>query len=121
MIFTKVLSLRLAPKLNALVSANQNAFILGRSLHDNFVLVRQSARLLHQLGAPRILAFDSISCPFLFEVLRHYGFGDCFLDWLAILLSSVSTKVLLNGKPGPAIWHRCRFRQGDPFRPSYSS
>uniref|UniRef100_A0A453FFD9 Reverse transcriptase domain-containing protein n=2 Tax=Aegilops tauschii subsp. strangulata TaxID=200361 RepID=A0A453FFD9_AEGTS len=51
-IFAKVLSLRLAPKLNALVSANQNAFIPGRSLHDNFVLVRQSARLLHQLKAP---------------------------------------------------------------------
>uniref|UniRef100_A0A8R7R6Y0 Reverse transcriptase domain-containing protein n=1 Tax=Triticum urartu TaxID=4572 RepID=A0A8R7R6Y0_TRIUA len=123
-IFAKVLSLRLAPKLNALVSANQNAFIPGRSLHDNFVLVRQSARLLHQLKAPRLLlkldlarAFNSISWPFLFEVLRQYGFGNRFLDWLAILLSSASTKVLLNGKPGPTIWHRCGFRQGDPLSP----
>ena len=65
-IFAKVLSLRLAPKLDSLVSRSQNAFIAGRSLHDNFILVKQSARLLHQLGAPRILlkldlthAFDS--------------------------------------------------------------
>uniref|UniRef100_A0A453G6J0 Reverse transcriptase domain-containing protein n=2 Tax=Aegilops tauschii subsp. strangulata TaxID=200361 RepID=A0A453G6J0_AEGTS len=50
-IFAKVLSLRLAPKLNNLVSPIQNAFIPGRSLHDNFTLVRQSARLLHHLGA----------------------------------------------------------------------
>uniref|UniRef100_A0A453K6P5 Reverse transcriptase domain-containing protein n=1 Tax=Aegilops tauschii subsp. strangulata TaxID=200361 RepID=A0A453K6P5_AEGTS len=33
-IFAKVLSLRLAPKLDGLVSRSQNAFIAGRSLHD---------------------------------------------------------------------------------------
>jgi hypothetical protein len=46
-------------------------------------------------------AFDSISWPFLFKVLRRFGFGDRFLDWLAILLSSASTRVLINGKLGP--------------------
>uniref|UniRef100_A0A453EYF3 Reverse transcriptase domain-containing protein n=2 Tax=Aegilops tauschii subsp. strangulata TaxID=200361 RepID=A0A453EYF3_AEGTS len=51
-VFAKALSLRLAPKLDHLVSRNQNAFILGRSLHDNFMLVRQSLKLLSQLGAP---------------------------------------------------------------------
>jgi hypothetical protein len=123
-IFAKLLSLRLAPKLDELVSPVQNAFIPKRSLHDNFVLVRQSARLLHQLGEPRILlkldlarAFDSISWPFLFEVLRRYGFGNLFLDWLAILLSSASTRVLINGNPGPPIWHRRGLRQGDPLSP----
>lgn len=107
-IFAKVLSLRLAPRLDALVSQNQNAFIQGRSLHDNFILVKQSLRMLHQLEAPRVMlkldltrAFDTISWPFLFEVLRQYGFGDRFLEWLAILLSTSSTRVLLNGEPGP--------------------
>jgi hypothetical protein len=101
-IFAKVLSLRLTPKLSDLVSPIQNAFIFSLTLHDNFILVRQSARLLHQLGVPRVLlkldlscAFDSLSWLFLFEALR--GFGSRFLDWLAILLSSASTKVLLNG------------------------
>jgi hypothetical protein len=103
----------LAPKLNSLVSKNQNAFIGGRSLHDNFVLVRQSMRLLHHLREPRVMlkldlakAFDTLSWAFLFEVLRRYGFGDKFLDWIAIILSSASTRVLLNGCPGPPIWDR---------------
>lgn len=39
-IFAKVLSLCHAPKLNSLVSVSQNAFIPGRSLYDNFILVR---------------------------------------------------------------------------------
>ena len=40
----KVLSLRLAPRLGEMVSSNQSAFIAGRSVHDNFMLVQQTAR-----------------------------------------------------------------------------
>lgn len=123
-VFAKALSLRLAPKLDHLVSRNQITFILGRSLHDNFMLVRQSLKLLSQLGAPRVMlkldltrAFDSTSWPFLFEVLRQYGFGHRFLEWIAILMSSASTRVLLNGVPGPPIWHREGLRQGDSLSP----
>jgi hypothetical protein len=97
-VFMKMLLLRLAPKLGRLISANQNVFIPGRSLHDNFVLIKQSARLLHQLRAPCILlkldlacAFDTVSWAFMFEVLRGYGFSDLFIDWLAILLFLPST------------------------------
>jgi hypothetical protein len=112
-VLAKLLSLRLAPKLDNLVSPLQKVFIPKRSLHDNSVLVRLSAGLLHQLGAPRILlkldlarAFDLLSWPFLFEVLRRYGFGDTFLDWLAILFFSASSRVLINGSPAPPIWHQ---------------
>jgi len=62
-------------------------------------------------------AFDSPSWPFLFEVLRHYGISDTFLDWMAILFSLASMKVLLNGEPGPSIWRRCGLRQGDLLSP----
>lgn len=105
-IFTNVLLIRLGAKLDHLVSRNQNAFISRRSLHDNYILVKQSLKLLHQLGAPRVMlkldltrALDSLSWPFLFEVLRQYGFGNRFLEWTAILLSSASTRILLNGDP----------------------
>uniref|UniRef100_A0A453BHJ3 Reverse transcriptase domain-containing protein n=1 Tax=Aegilops tauschii subsp. strangulata TaxID=200361 RepID=A0A453BHJ3_AEGTS len=80
--------------------------------------------LLHQLGDPRVLlkldltrAFDSLAWPFLLETLRQYGFGNRFMEWISILLSSASTRVLMNGEPGPPIWHRKGLRQGDPVSP----
>uniref|UniRef100_A0A453BXQ6 Reverse transcriptase domain-containing protein n=1 Tax=Aegilops tauschii subsp. strangulata TaxID=200361 RepID=A0A453BXQ6_AEGTS len=122
-LFAKVLSIRLSAKLDRLVSRNQNAFIPGRSLHDNFVLVKQSLKM-YRLGAPRVMlkldltcAFDSISWPFLFEVLRQYGFRNRFMEWTAILLSSSSTRILMNGELGPPIWHRQGLRQGDSMSP----
>ncbi|KAE8787891.1 Serine/threonine-protein kinase SMG1 [Hordeum vulgare] len=62
-------------------------------------------------------AFNSISWPFLFEVLRQYGFGDRFMEWLTILLSTASTRVILNSVPAPPIWHRRGLRQGDSTSP----
>jgi hypothetical protein len=46
-------------------------------------------------------ALDFILWPFLFKAIRQYGFGDRFLEWLAILLPSASTQVLINEESGP--------------------
>jgi hypothetical protein len=80
-IVTKILANRLAPKLSNLVAANQSAFVEGRCIHDNFLMVQGTARALHRLKLPRVLlklditkAFDSVSWPFLLEVLQHLGF-----------------------------------------------
>ena len=84
---TKLLANRLASRLQQLVSPNQSAFIKGRFIQDNFMLVQQTARFLHQQKQPRILlkldiskAFDSVSWPFLLEVMQHLGFGPIWRD-----------------------------------------
>ena len=41
----------------------------------------------------------------LFEVLQRVGFGQRFPEWIAILLSTGRTGVMLNGEPGPLVWH----------------
>jgi hypothetical protein len=45
---TKLLANRLAGKLHGMVSPIQSAFIKGRFIQDNFMLVQQTARSLHQ-------------------------------------------------------------------------
>jgi len=123
-LITKMMANRLAGRLQQMVSPIQSAFIKGRFIQDNFMLVQQTARLLHQQKQPRILlkldiskAFDFVSWPFLLEVLQQLGFGQLWRDIISGLLSSSSTQVLLNGVPGDHIHHRRGLRQGDPLSP----
>lgn len=62
-------------------------------------------------------AFDTVSWPFLLEVLQARGFDSKWIDWISALLSTASSKVLLNGCPGLPIAHRRGVRQGDPLSP----
>jgi hypothetical protein len=121
----KVLAYRLAPRMDSLVDRNQCAFIRKRCIHDNFMLVQQTAKFLHRGKEPRVMlkldiarAFDSVSWGFLLEVLQKIGFGPRFRELVSLLLATSSTRVMLNGEPGPPIWHRRGLRQGDPLSPS---
>ena len=103
---------------------NQSAFIKKRSIHDNFKFVEQAARLLHRKRKPALLlkldiskAFDTVSWPFLLQVLEALGFGIRWRDWIASLVSTASTRVLLNGDPGNLICNARGLRQGDPLSP----
>lgn len=86
-IFEKALSIRLAPELPKLVGCHQSAFVKGRSIHDNFMLVQCMARHLHALRETTIMlkldiskAFDSVQWPFLVEVLKQMGFGTRWIS-----------------------------------------
>ncbi|XP_051190649.1 uncharacterized protein [Lolium perenne] len=123
-LLTKVLARRLAPEMLQLVGPHQTAFIRGRCIHDNFLLVKESAKLLHRKRIPSLLlkvdtakAFDSISWPFLLSVLRQRGFGTRWLGWIKLLLRTASTSVLINGVVGDAFRHGRGLRRGDPISP----
>jgi hypothetical protein len=86
-IFSKVLSSRLAPLLDKMISINQSAFVKGHYIPDNFRLVQSSAKLLHVGKRPAVLlkvyiawAFDSVLWPFLFDIMKHVGFLVAWLD-----------------------------------------
>jgi mannosylglycoprotein endo-beta-mannosidase len=106
-LLTKVLACRLAPRMPELVDSNRSAFIHGRCIQDNFLLVRNSAKLLHSRKIPSFMlkvdvakAFDNIYWSFLFEVLRKRGFGPRWLRWIVLLLRTASTCVMVNGCGG---------------------
>jgi hypothetical protein len=116
-LISKTLSRRLTPHMCSL-----STFIKGRALHDNFRTVQLTAKSLHAHRRPYVLmkvdivkAFDTVSWLFLFDVLQHMGFSQRWINWLSILFSSASTRILLNGTPGGRICHAQGLRQGDPL------
>lgn len=123
-IFKKVLSLRLAEELPFLMGNHQSAFVRGRSLHDNFMLIQCTTHRLHALKEPTTLvklyilkAFDTIQWPFVIEVLSQLGFGARWISLICGLLVTSWTKIALNGVPGETIFNCCGLRQGGPHIP----
>ena len=121
---SKLLANRLAPQLATLIQANQSAFIRNRSILDNFKYVQRAAVLLRKKKIPKVLlkldiskAFDTLSWSFLFEALEAYGFSTNWRGWISTLLRTATSRILLNGQPGPIIQHRRGVRQGDPLSP----
>jgi hypothetical protein len=41
-----------------------------------------------------------MSWGFLLEVLGHVGFGELFLKWVATLMYTANTRVVVSGEPG---------------------
>ncbi|WVZ50043.1 hypothetical protein U9M48_001341 [Paspalum notatum var. saurae] len=119
----KLLANWLAPPLPNLVSINQSAFVKQRSIQENF-LVQQLVRTLHSKREPHILlkldiskAFDSISWSFLLELMQFLGFSGKWCNLVSLLLSTSSTRILINGEPGGCFTHHHGLRQGDLLSP----
>jgi hypothetical protein len=75
-IVTKILSIRLGPHINDLVSNAQSAFIKKRGIHDNFLYVKNLVKRLHKNKSPALLlkldihkTFDLVRWEFIIEIL----------------------------------------------------
>ena len=60
-------------------------------------------------------AFDSLNHNFLIAVLKKYGFGDDFIDWVLILFNSQESCVINGGHSTKYFPLERGTRQGDPI------
>ena len=62
-------------------------------------------------------AFDRVSHPFLFQVMRSFGFAPDFINWVKACISSPWIAPLVNGRAGPFFQATRGLRQGCPLSP----
>ncbi|XP_071680370.1 uncharacterized protein [Lolium perenne] len=115
---------RLSPRMNEIVSHSQSAFIKSRTIHDNFMYVRNTARQLHRRKIPALLikldiakAFDTVRWDYILDLMQRLGFPQRWRALMTMLFSTASSRVLLNGIPGKDIIHDRGLRHGDPLSP----
>ena len=80
---------RLKGVLSSIISVDQSGFVPGRYLGDNIRLIYDLMDLLTKQHKPGLLlcldfekAFDSVDSDFMFSVLRMFGCGPDFCQWI---------------------------------------
>lgn len=105
-IITKPLALILAPHMKKLISSTQSAFVKKRSIHDNFLTVRNMVWRYDRLKIPAFFfkldiakAFDFVCWDYFLTVLDRMGFPQRWRDWIASLFTPPLHESYLMGYP----------------------
>lgn len=106
-LISKVLSNRLRPYLDNLISPLQSNFIPGRSIKDNAIVLRE---ILHQMKEKKgkkddlvfkldlEKAYDMVSWDVLRETLVMFGFPETLVSFIMFSISSSSVSLIWNGR-----------------------
>lgn len=123
----KLLSLRLKPVLQLIVSENQSAFIPGRIISDNVLIIHEMLYYLKISGAVKHCAvavkidiskaYDRLEWSFIQCVLERLGFCHTWINWMMQCITSVSYSFLLNNKVVGNVTPQRGIHLGEPFFP----
>ena len=121
-IISKALASRLKKVLPNLVSPQQTAYVKNRFIGKSGRLIADIIEITDILNKEGFLvtmdiekAFDSLDHTFLISVLKKFGFGNNFVNWIETLISKQESCVI-NGGNTTQYFHLERgARQGDPI------
>ncbi|GKC54737.1 RNA-directed DNA polymerase, eukaryota, partial [Tanacetum coccineum] len=123
-IIAKVLSNRLVGVLGDIVNDVQSAFIEDRQILDGpFILneviqwckSKKKQSLIFKVDFEK--AYDSVRWDFLDDVLKKFGFGTKWCNWIQTCLKSSRGSILINGSPTEEFQCFGGLKQGDPLSP----
>jgi len=123
-LLSKVLTYRLLPVLDAVISVEQSAFLTNRSIGNNVWLLQLLPHRLAEERSNAVVAFldtkkafDTVDRSFLFAVLNKLGLGEGFLNWARLLLGDTRACAVMNGFVSRKIPFKAGVRQGCPMSP----
>lgn len=123
-LISKLLANRLRGFLPHLISPNQTAFVQGQQIMENFNSTREILNHISKSGNSACFikldfakAFDSVNWEYLRRVLIARGFPERWIRWIENLLSTASSRIILNGGESDFFGHKRGLRQGDPLSP----
>lgn len=125
-VISKLLAKKMQPFMNSIISHAQTAFIPGREISENIILLREIIHSFEKKNsnsysfafkADLAKAFDSVRWEFLFYLLPLYGFPQKFCKWIEACVKSAKFTIQLNGQ-GDGFFKPTRgLRQGCSLSP----
>lgn len=101
-VIANVLALRLPDNLPSLIGIDQNGFVWNRQAFHN---IRRVLNIVYEkdgstdaciLSLDAEKAFDRVEWSYLFDVLRRFGCGQNFCQWVKILYHSPTAEFITN-------------------------
>ena len=123
-LITKALVNKIKPHMSSMVHENQACSIAGRSILDHNHYIRDLISYAHDRGGASFIlsldqakAFDRVSHPWLYRVLRANNLPDDFVKWVEILYTGAHSNILVNGVLSESLELGRGVRQGDGLSP----
>ncbi|XP_019160490.1 PREDICTED: uncharacterized protein LOC109157064 [Ipomoea nil] len=106
-VMAKVITARMKPLMESIISESQSAFISGRLITDNILIAAEVGHFLNRKqcgltgwGALKLdmaKAYDRMEWAFLERMLRALGFDERWIELLMMCVTTVSYSVMVNG------------------------